>query len=63
MSIRPRESGGGGPRVCAVEGASDSTLRCRCGGIVAARAPPTAGLSPILNIGDHTTALQMPPLI
>jgi hypothetical protein len=47
--IRPRDSGGGGPRVCAVEGASDSTLRCRRRSGVESRAPPTApvrGLPP-----------------
>ena len=40
--IRPRDSGGGGPRVCAVEGASDSEPSFRRRRIIEARAPPTA---------------------
>src|SRR5271168_2772650 len=40
--IRPRASGGGGPREAWWRGASDSTLRFRCRYFVQARAPSTA---------------------
>ena len=39
--IRPRDSGGGGPRSCAVEGASDSSLRRRRKSGVESDAPST----------------------
>src|SRR5271156_2776871 len=52
--ILPRENGGGGPRSCAVEGASDSSVRFRRRRIVDARAPST-----ILRL---LRKLQMVPL-
>jgi hypothetical protein len=41
MLIRPRESGGGGPRSCAGEGASDSSLHRRRKNCVESDAPST----------------------
>ena len=57
----PPRSGGGGPRACAVEGASESELRCRCGKIVEARGPShrtSCGPPSPLSRGDEERAVR-----